>query len=192
MIEDGRWHYQRKTLNVAFNSERIKKLSECFQRQSEMLAECLLERMAKQEYVDFEEVATRVTFDLIGKAGFSFDFESVSINKPKPELVNIREAQEGVVRPVLYFLPFYQDLPLEYNRKIDTALGKTVEMVNKIITDRREQYEKHGRKEERKEKDVLDFILEAETETETKFSLKEMQNNIFMMFLAGHGSISFT
>lgn len=170
-------------------STRIKKLVPCFQFQADNLINQILKRIKNEEYVQMEQLFSKMTFDVIGKAGFSFDFELLKSTTTKKEATNFQTVISGLLRPFTVFFPFIQKLPTEFNKKLDKSLEETLSFFNKIIEDRKKLYQKKELNETR-EKDLLDFILESGNESSTELSTKEIQNNMFLFFLAGQDTTS--
>ena len=140
----------------------------------------------KEEFIDINEELTLLTFDVIGKAGFGYDFGSLSGNKSE-KLENIKKVLSSFFNFYsIIFKSYYDDLPLQKNKEMKEICEKVDKWIESVIEERREE-RKNTKEQKISNKDLLDLILEAEYEENVKLSTKELQNNIFLFFFAGHG-----
>ena len=96
--------------------------------------------------------------------------------------------------PSILFKSLYDNLPLKRNIELNQTSQKVDVWIENIIKERRNkpnnmnpENQETQTGENKKNKDLLDLILEAENEEKLSLSSKELQNNIFLFFFAGHG-----
>jgi cytochrome P450 len=80
-----------------------------------------------------------MTFDVIGKAGFGFDFNSLKGSKNE-ELLNMKAILNSFFHfPSILFKSYYENLPLKRNIELKKSYLKIDQWIDNIISQRREE-----------------------------------------------------
>lgn len=194
LLAEGEEHkHQRKALAPAFSTQSIKALEPVFWGKSLMLANSWLEIMrcdgVKTQSFEVLEWLNRATLDIIGKAGFGDDIDSLE----KPD-IPIREAYRlvfafdtwsHVLHGLQSFIPISKYLPAKMNRDLDTSRRIIVGKANEII--RKKQREAQDNTGGR---DIMALIAKTNKrlldDGEKGLSFEAMRDQIMTFLGAGH------
>jgi len=125
-----------------------------------------------------------MTFDVIGKAGFGYDFKC--LNETTAEKIDFDLAISGFIDPVAMILG---EKALYFPSKKLKSTMAAVKRSNKLVMDVIENRVRLWRENQSYPKgDLLDLILECDQEK--KLNPLELRHNIFLFFLAGHETSS--
>lgn len=136
-------------------------------------------------YVDVQRSMTSLTFDVIGRCGFSYDFDSFNRSVPDPFIEAMSRSLEHVNRssndiPVLRRL-FGRGAREQHER--DIALMQAT--VDRIIDDRVHSGEKHS--------DLLDLMTRtADPDTGEQLSRESIRNQVLTFLVAGNETTAAT
>ena len=155
-----RWTRQRKTLNSAFTSSMVKEIQPIFDSATTEF----IELIGDGGWFEVEDLFERFTFDVIGRAGFSYDYGAMR----DADNSMFRDAKLSFTSLVLANTLSSLNPFSKKGNELKAAAARTVEMMNRMIEERRERDERV---------DILDHILDLEDE--------EVMNNVFLFFLAG-------
>ncbi|KAG2183363.1 hypothetical protein INT43_006369 [Umbelopsis isabellina] len=138
-------------------------------------------------------VGSRFTLDVIGQAGFGYDFES--LENPDNEKVHIYNSiMEGLKNPLFFFFPFLERhfLWAFPNRRQQHENCDTLHQLFKsVIDNKRRVLVEQKEHNEDPEKDLLTLMLEAgEDDPSQALSVEELQENLTIFFIAGHDTTS--
>ncbi|KAJ8659175.1 hypothetical protein O0I10_005214 [Lichtheimia ornata] len=183
MLNGHEWKAQRKVANPAFHrSMPVELFAKLAQKTINVMDR------AESETINFHQMTERFALDVIGLAGFDFDFHA--IEDPKSEwVVRYRDIMEATLNP--WFVIFY-NLDMKYlflfpgrkrmHRELDIFLG----MMDEVIAHKRQVLKDQQSKVPESERDLLTLMIEAENSGEGAMTNEELRNNLCLFFLAGH------
>ncbi|CAO3644051.1 unnamed protein product [Mucor hiemalis] len=186
LLSGHEWKSQRMVINPAFRRSLPVNL---FGRVTEELF-LTMENMNKT--VDISDLLMRWTLEAIGRAGFDFNFNSLS-NMENNEWVDIYNDVSIGIRdrkfflfPSLekYFLWLFAD-----RQRLHKRLDKFLDKLDEVIKNKRKllnQGNVHNSNLQENEKDLLTLMIESEFRGEGALSNEEIKNNLCLFFIAGH------
>ncbi|KAH8555194.1 cytochrome P450 [Umbelopsis sp. PMI_123] len=186
------WKKHRMIANPAFHRSMPVKL---FGRLSEKMMVQFEKEGDGLDNVDIPMFLQRFTLDVIGLAGFGYDFEA--LDNPDNEKVNTyNDVQDGVRNPLYFFFPildrqFLWALPKRrgLHKKVDVMN----DIFNSIIENKRRTLANMKESMEDAEKDLLTLMLEANEETvdaDHRLTNSELRSDLAIFFIAGHDTTS--
>ncbi|KZV76320.1 cytochrome P450 [Peniophora sp. CONT] len=205
---DGDQHHrQRKIMNPAFSVPQLKSFLPLFLSYAEKLVQKWKEEEitpgngAVEPVVDVYSWLSRTTLDVIGEAGFGFQFGSLS-NKQSP----LSQAYEGlfvegtlypprfllIFRTLWYHVPveilaLLRYLPTRESRRFRTYLDYMRKFGRELVSQAKVDNEAG-------EKDIMSVLLRANGAEDPKLKLSdgELYDQISNLVLAGHDTTSST
>ncbi|KAJ2954985.1 hypothetical protein NQZ79_g8924 [Umbelopsis isabellina] len=135
----------------------------------------------------------RFTLDVIGQAGFGYDFEA--LENPDNEKVHIYNSiMDGLKSPIFFFFPFldkYFLWALPNRRQQHLNCDTLHQLFNSVIDNKRKVLVEQKERHEDPEKDLLTLMLEAgEDDPSQALSDEELRENLTIFFIAGHDTTS--
>ncbi|KAI9345055.1 cytochrome P450 [Pilaira anomala] len=184
MLNGHSWKSQRKVTNPAFRRSVPIKLF------GSLTQELFKSMETMDESVNFSDLMERWTLEVIGKAGFGFEFNA--IHDRDSEWVTRYNKLSDALRDPLYFLFPVLDAKFRWlfpqRQKIHQEMKLFSNMLNKIIQHKKEMI-KNGVKNdvlEDNERDLLSLMIESGKEGNEALSDEELMSNLCIFFLAGH------
>jgi len=194
LLAEGQEHiHQRKALTAGFSIQSIRSLTPVFWEKSLLMAKLWRDEMTADKVTtkSFEalEWLNRCTLDIIGKAGFGYDINSLD----DPD-VPIREAYRLVfafdffsrlLHGLQAFVPASKYIPAKMNRDMETSRGIILKKATEIITEKMDEAENHVGK-----KDILALIAKENKKLkeagEPGLTFNTMRDQIMTFLGAGH------
>ncbi|KAG2195573.1 hypothetical protein INT47_001320 [Mucor saturninus] len=179
------WKSQRKVISPAFRrSMPTKVFGNCMQEMFEAM-----DQMGPT--IDVSNLMRKYTLDVIGKAGFGFDFNA--IRDPNSEWVKTYEGiSKAMEDPLFFIFPILdKDLLWMFPKRIQAhkEMERFLKMLDGVILNKREALEKEKlENKEENEKDLLTLMIESENRGEGNLSNSELKSNLCAFFIAGHDS----
>jgi len=178
LVQNGaRWKHSRKVLGEGFTNRSLRELVPWFKDAGSLLC---AELKAKRE-VNFTEIIQKTTMDVISRAGFGFELNSMG--GENMELVRaLKNILPLLVHPLGQIGGKTATHFLKFLHRKDFA--KIDEMLFKVINDRLEgrTCNKDGRR------DLLDLLCEARSE----LTVQEIRDNALLFFVAGYDTSGLT
>lgn len=186
------WRRQRTLMNPSFKHAKIRSYEEGLRQAISTLLNAWDNMFAMQAEngsftVDPLPWMQKMTLDALGLAIFGFDFEATrESSRSKNEM---REAYYTIMselfsNPLRFAIPFYNDLPLPSNWKLEQAMNRFSDGLSSMLSERR-------RDATRKEpQDLLDSLLLSHEAN--SLSDIELISNMKILFLAGHETTAST
>ena len=175
------WKRQRRMMNPAFEQARIKVVFDLMLDAADALF-ARMDRLAGQTETSIDEEMTHVTADIIFRTIFSKSFEAHEARLIYEAFVKFQEAAyaHGLARTA--GLPKWVSW-LRYRTARDTA--KQIRAVlDPLVKARYDSF--HGG-EPQTHRDILQSLVSVKDEvTNTHFDLRELCEQVAMLFLAGH------
>ncbi|KAI9306766.1 cytochrome P450 [Cunninghamella echinulata] len=147
------------------------------------------------EPIDVSEIFDKLTLDVIGKAGFDYDFNATLCDK-SDWLNTYRDIIVASQEPIFFLFPFLEKklLWLFTKRKQRHKLvTKMHTMLDKVIENKRQAIKNQDKKQnanDDREKDLLTLMLESESNGEGYLTNEELNSNLNIFFLAGADTTS--
>ncbi|KAI0126632.1 cytochrome P450 78A3 [Xylariales sp. AK1849] len=194
LLAEGQEHvHQRKALMPGFSIQAIRALTPVFWEKSLLLAKCWKDEMTADKVTtkSFEalEWLNRTTLDIIGKAGFGYDINSLE-NPETPireayRLVFAFDIASRVLHGIQAFIPASKHIPAKMNRDMETSRAIIVDKATEIITEKQEQAENNTGG-----KDILALIArdnkKMKDQGEQGLSFETMRDQVMTFLGAGH------
>ncbi|CAO3635450.1 unnamed protein product [Cunninghamella blakesleeana] len=143
----------------------------------------------KGSSVDVKSLMERYTLDIIGKAGFDFEFNSLTEEKDN-EWVNIYHSiNNGLYDPIFFLFPFLETKLIflfPHRKYLKDLVAKFYSMIDKVIEHKRQILKNQKSSIEEAEKDLLTLMLEDESSEGKGLTDSELRSNINAFFIAGH------
>jgi cytochrome P450 len=154
-----------------------------FNERAKELMKILKEKEKENSFSDISRLCSSMSFDIIGETGFGYKFDSLS-ERNTEYLSNIKTIMNSFTSiPLIFLKSLYFKLPIQSIKNHLKVCERIDNWIHGMISFRRENQERSFSSN----KDLLDRIIEAEKEENISLSLKEIHNNIFGLFFAGHG-----
>ncbi|KAI9033750.1 cytochrome P450 [Phycomyces nitens] len=181
------WKLGHQLLMPAFSTRAIK----AYQMEMGKLVQQTIrniEQIPQGGQIDVIDLSTRLTFETIGRIGFGYKFGLIdSLESPSHPFIGAMSycLQQAVVRTQQ--AGFIRALPIEANRAFDRSLGLMHDTVDEVIQDR-----KRTPKNDKENKDLLDFMLYARNEDNLGLSDENIRDQVVTFLIAGHDTTANT
>mmetsp|Transcript_17665 Transcript_17665/g.27307 ORF Transcript_17665/g.27307 Transcript_17665/m.27307 type:complete len:309 (-) Transcript_17665:23-949(-) len=129
---------------------------------------------------------SRTTVDALGKCGFGMDFDALS-----GKMTDIYQAYEGIIKGFanpLLLMDWYNKLPFKAPREFKKARDEFWKWTRLTVQKQLEAMQNNPDRDG----NLLDMMLEAHFSENPQLDEKELLQNIFLFFLAGHETTSGT
>ncbi|KAI9325551.1 cytochrome P450 [Zopfochytrium polystomum] len=139
--------------------------------------------------IDFDiyKEASKVTIDIIGRAGFGYDFEAIkNLHNPLYESYQtiLRHNARNLWTILRALFPILRFVPTKAQREYNRAKKELREWVAEIIEKRLVDDNRAA------STDLLESLLRANEESEEKISREEIEGQVLTFLLAGHETTS--
>jgi cytochrome P450 len=140
--------------------------------------------------MDVKALMEKFALDIIGKAGFGFDFNS--LKEKNSEWVDIYHTiKDAADSPIYVFFPFLETKLLwlfPRRRRIHSLVQKFYGMLEGVIENKRQflKNQKENPNIEDAEKDLLTLMLESESSGDNSLTNSELKSDLNIFFIAGH------
>ncbi|KZP27815.1 cytochrome P450 [Athelia psychrophila] len=193
---------QRKFMTPAFGPIQINALTEIFNEKSIELREVLSDLIAKNESVplrvNISNLLSQTTLDIIGKAGFGYDFGSLDITKPPNELSHAFSGLfkgtkgSGLMGALRMFMPWMMHLPTAARTKRNALKEIMARFGNGLLADAKTA---HARDESGAQgRDLLSLLVHANTAADIppsqRLSDEDVLAQVPTFLIAGHETTS--
>ncbi|CAO3645093.1 unnamed protein product [Cunninghamella blakesleeana] len=143
--------------------------------------------------VDFHNMSERLTLDIIGKAGFGFDFNAVEDENSKWRVI-YGILNRAVNDPLHAFFPFLETKFLFLFPKRQDEFNKLSEwkaMLESVIENKRKAIQNNIDQGEEADRDLLTLMIESEFRGEGVLTNKELIGNLTVFFIGKHDTTAF-
>ncbi|KAI9307136.1 cytochrome P-450 cyp509A1 [Cunninghamella echinulata] len=194
LLADGsEWKKHRKIANPAFHrSLPVKLFGDC----TKDLFKLWDMKFANKPFdIDIHNITERLTLQIIGKAAFDFDFNSV-LDEQSIWKKNYDDINKAAAEPLFILFPTLERKYLWLFPKRQESFRKLREwkkMLISIIEKKREVLkENHDHGIEEAEKDLLTLMIESENRGEGALTNEELLQDLNIFFIAGHDTTAFS
>ncbi|CAI7830192.1 unnamed protein product [Closterium sp. NIES-54] len=183
------WLTRRRTVAPALHRKYVSTMVSLFSECSQRLCDKLERAADKGQVVEMESLFSRMTLDVIGKAVFNYEFNSLSKDTGIVEAVYVT-LREAEVRSTSLF-PYWKIPPLRVvmpsQRKVSDALTLINGTLNTLIAEckqtveaeEEEFFEEYLNKED---PSILHFLVASGDDVTSK----QLRDDLMTMLIAGH------
>ncbi|KAJ4805990.1 Cytochrome P450 CYP97A16 [Rhynchospora pubera] len=183
------WRVRRRAIVPALHQKYVAAMISLFSEASYRLCEKLDKAASDGEDVEMESLFSRLTLDVIGKAVFNYDFDSLTHDNGIVEAVYIvlREAEMRSTSPIpTWEIPIWKDISPR-QRKVNEALKLVNDTLDNLIAICKrmiEQEDLQFHEEYMNEQDpsILHFLLASGDDV----SSKQLRDDLMTLLIAGH------
>uniref|UniRef100_A0A0D3FC39 Cytochrome P450 n=1 Tax=Oryza barthii TaxID=65489 RepID=A0A0D3FC39_9ORYZ len=183
------WRVRRRAIVPAMHQKYVTAMISLFGEASDRLCQKLDKAASDGEDVEMESLFSRLTLDVIGKAVFNYDFDSLSYDNGIVEAVyvTLREAEMRSTSPIpTWEIPIWKDISPR-QKKVNEALAlinKTLDELIDICKRLVEEEDLQFHEEYMNEQDpsILHFLLASGDDV----SSKQLRDDLMTMLIAGH------
>ncbi|KAG0498678.1 hypothetical protein HPP92_003369 [Vanilla planifolia] len=183
------WRTRRRAIVPAMHQKYVAAMINLFGQASAKLCKKLSAAASSGEDVEMESLFSRLTLDVIGKAVFNYDFDSLSVDNGIVEAVYIvlREAEKRSTSLVpTWKIPLWKDISPR-QKKVTEALSLINNTLDDLIATCKRMVDKeemHFDEEYMNEQDpsILHFLLASGDDVTSK----QLRDDLMTLLIAGH------
>ncbi|KAK7374352.1 hypothetical protein VNO80_07782 [Phaseolus coccineus] len=183
------WRVRRRAIVPALHQKYVAAMIGLFGQAADRLCQKLDAAASDGEDAEMESLFSRLTLDIIGKAVFNYDFDSLSNDTGIIEAVYtvLREAEDRSVAPIpVWDIPIWKDVSPRL-RKVNQALklindtlDDLIAICKRIVDEEELQFHEEYMNE--KDPSILHFLLASGDDV----SSKQLRDDLMTMLIAGH------
>ncbi|XVF56480.1 hypothetical protein PTKIN_Ptkin06aG0124500 [Pterospermum kingtungense] len=183
------WRIRRRAIVPALHQKYVAAMISLFGQATNRLCQKLDDAATDGEDVEMESLFSRLTLDIIGKAVFNYDFDSLTNDTGIVEAVYtvLREAEDRSVSPIpTWEIPIWKDISPR-QRKVAEAL----KLINDVLDDliarckrmvEEEELQFHEEYMNEQDPSILHFLLASGDDV----SSKQLRDDLMTLLIAGH------
>lgn len=183
------WRIRRRTIVPALHQKYVAAMISLFGQATDRLCKKLDAAASDGEDVEMESLFSRLTLDIIGKAVFNYDFDSLTNDTGIVEAVYtvLREAEDRSVSPIpVWEIPIWKDISPRQKR-----VSAALKLINDILDDLiaickrmvdEEELQFHEDYVNEQDPSILHFLLASGDDV----SSKQLRDDLMTMLIAGH------
>ncbi|KAI8556097.1 hypothetical protein RHMOL_Rhmol05G0225500 [Rhododendron molle] len=195
------WRVRRRAIVPALHQKYVSAMISLFGQATDRLCQKLDEADSNGEDVEMESLFSRLTLDIIGKAVFNYDFDSLTNDTGIVEVLLLvldsrtveavytvlREAEDRSVQPIPFWeIPIWKDISPK-QRKVKASLKLINEILDNLIAIckrmvEEEELQFHEDYINEKDPSILHFLLASGDDV----SSKQLRDDLMTMLIAGH------
>ncbi|KAE9617719.1 hypothetical protein Lal_00027290 [Lupinus albus] len=183
------WRVRRRVIVPALHQKYVTAMIGLFGQATDRLCKKLDTAASDGEDVEMESLFSRLTLDVIGKAVFNYDFDSLTNDTGIVEAVYtvLREAEDRSVSPIpVWEIPIWKDISPR-QRKVASALKLINDVLNDLISICKkmvdeEEFQFHEEYMNEKDPSILHFLLASGDDVTSK----QLRDDLMTMLIAGH------
>ncbi|KAH9894817.1 cytochrome P450 [Cubamyces lactineus] len=206
-VRGDKHRQQRRIMNPAFGPMQVRDLTEIFVRKSNELRDYWVHATkAGPTVINVNADLSKMTLDVIGQAGFGYDFNALNLEGKPTELsiafrklfVSTSSGQTSALGYLTSWFPFLAIIPSKRRREISSAAAVIRRIGLQLVAERkaailRDASEKHKDGIERKDlkgRDLLTLLIRANMAKDVpenqRLSDEDVLGQIPTFLLAGH------
>ncbi|KAK4366443.1 hypothetical protein RND71_014323 [Anisodus tanguticus] len=183
------WRVRRRAIVPALHQKYVAAMIGLFGKATDRLCKKLDVAASDGEDVEMESLFSRLTLDIIGKAVFNYDFDSLTVDTGIVEAVYtvLREAEDRSVSPIpVWEIPIWKDISPKLKKVnaalklINDTLDDLIAMCKRMVDEEELQFHEEYMNE--KDPSILHFLLASGDEV----SSKQLRDDLMTMLIAGH------
>ncbi|KAJ7123213.1 cytochrome P450 [Mycena filopes] len=201
LIAEGDVHrQQRKIMNPAFGAPQIRELTEIFVKKSIELRDIWASQVTQSgtARIDAVQSLTKVTLDIIGQAGFNYNFDSLASEKPSElgeafHTVFQSGTAIGPIRILQLWLPVFRLIRTKMDRATDKSQAVMRRIGLQLLQDSKNEMVQNGT-EKGRSRDLLSLLVRANTAKDVpanqRLSDEDVLAQVPTFLVAGHETTS--
>ncbi|KAI3518134.1 hypothetical protein L1887_06552 [Cichorium endivia] len=183
------WRVRRRVIVPALHLKYVAAMIGLFGEATDRLCKKLDNAAYNGEDVEMESLFSRLTLDIIGKAVFNYDFDSLTKDNGIVEAVYtvLREAEDRSVSPIpTWEIPIWKDISPrqkkvnEALKLINTTLDDLIAICKRMVDEEDVQFNEEYMNEN--DPSILHFLLAGGDDV----SSKQLRDDLMTMLIAGH------
>ncbi|KAK0591922.1 hypothetical protein LWI29_010330 [Acer saccharum] len=183
------WRVRRRAIVPALHQKYVAAMIGLFGQATDRLCKKLDVAASDGEDVEMESLFSRLTLDIIGKAVFNYDFDSLTNDTGIVEAVYtvLREAEDRSVAPIpIWEIPIWKDISprqrkvKEALKLINDTLDDLIAICKRMVDEEELQF--HEEYVNEKDPSILHFLLASGDDV----SSKQLRDDLMTMLIAGH------
>ncbi|XP_027184401.1 protein LUTEIN DEFICIENT 5, chloroplastic [Coffea eugenioides] len=183
------WRVRRRAIVPALHKKYVAAMISLFGQATDRLCRKLDEAASNGEDVEMESLFSRLTLDIIGKAVFNYDFDSLKVDTGIVEAVYtvLREAEDRSVAPIpVWEIPIWKDISPS-QKKVNAALKLVNDTLNDLIAICKRMVDEeellfHEEYMNEQDPSILHFLLASGDDV----SSKQLRDDLMTLLIAGH------
>ncbi|KAJ7016830.1 cytochrome P450 [Mycena alexandri] len=201
LVAEGDVHrQQRKIMNPAFGAPQVRELTEIFLKKSIELRDIWASQVPQSGIarIDALQWLTKATLDIIGLAGFNYDFDSLASTKPNElgEAFNTvfqSGTALGPVRILQMWLPVFRLIRTKEDRAMNRSQAVMRRIGLQLLQDSKNEMVQNGT-EKGRSRDLLSLLVRANTAKDVPASQRLSDEDVLAQvptfLIAGHETTS--
>ncbi|CAM0943071.1 unnamed protein product [Alopecurus aequalis] len=183
------WRVRRRAIVPAMHQKYVTAMIGLFGKASDRLCQKLDKAASDGEDVEMESLFSRLTLDVIGKAVFNYEFDSLSYDNGIVEAVyvTLREAEMRSTSPIpTWEIPIWKDISPRQRKVnealllINTILDELIATCKRMVDEEDLQFHEEYMNEQ--DPSILHFLLASGDDV----SSKQLRDDLMTMLIAGH------
>ncbi|XP_024977825.1 protein LUTEIN DEFICIENT 5, chloroplastic [Cynara cardunculus var. scolymus] len=183
------WRVRRRVIVPALHQKYVAAMIGLFAQATDRLCKKLDAAAYNGEDVEMESLFSRLTLDIIGKAVFNYDFDSLTTDNGIVEAVYtvLREAEDRSVSPIpTWEIPIWKDISPrqkkvnESLKLINTTLDDLIAICKRMVDEEEVEFNEEYMNET--DPSILHFLLASGDNV----SSKQLRDDLMTMLIAGH------
>ncbi|KAL6146909.1 hypothetical protein ACLB2K_057585 [Fragaria x ananassa] len=183
------WRVRRRAIVPALHLKYVTAMINLFGQATERLCQKLDTAASDGEDVEMESLFSRLTLDIIGKALFNYDFDSLTNDTGIVEAVYtvLREAEDRSVAPIPFWeIPIWKDISPRQKKVakalklINVTLDDLIAICKRMVDEEELQFHEEYMNEQ--DPSILHFLLASGDDV----SSKQLRDDLMTMLIAGH------
>ncbi|KAG0221298.1 cytochrome P450 [Mortierella sp. GBAus27b] len=202
LLTEGDVHRkQRKMLNPAFGHKHIKDMAPIMAGPAKTLGEIWNRRVNESKTgvveVDVSAQLGSATLDIIGLAGFGYDFKSLTEDSELTQAYrDIFYSSSSLINFLRFFIPFYDYIPFKHNRDRWRSIATIDRVTTQLIRDKQAQVALGQVDTEGDGKDLMSILIRGNEQVgsleDGRLTDQELKDQILTFLAAGHETTSVT
>ncbi|KAL9426916.1 hypothetical protein AB3S75_033655 [Citrus x aurantiifolia] len=183
------WRVRRRAIVPALHQKYVAAMIDLFGKATDRLCKKLDTAASEGEDVEMESLFSRLTLDVIGKAVFNYDFDSLTNDTGIVEAVYtvLREAEDRSVAPIpVWEIPIWKDISPRLKKVnaalklINDTLDDLIAICKRMVDEEELQFHEEYMNEQ--DPSILHFLLASGDDV----SSKQLRDDLMTMLIAGH------
>ncbi|XP_020581080.1 protein LUTEIN DEFICIENT 5, chloroplastic [Phalaenopsis equestris] len=183
------WRVRRRAIVPALHKKYVATMINLFGQASYRLCEKLDRASSDGEDVDMESLFSRLTLDIIGKAVFNYDFDSLTLDYGIVDAVYtvLREAEQRSTSPIpTWEIPIWkyisprQQKVTKALKLINDTLDELIAICKRMVDQEKLQFHEEYMNEQ--DPSILHFLLASGDDV----SSKQLRDDLMTLLIAGH------
>ncbi|XP_075495211.1 protein LUTEIN DEFICIENT 5, chloroplastic-like [Primulina tabacum] len=183
------WRVRRRAIVPALHQKFVAAMFTLFGAATDRLCKKLDAAASDGEDVEMESLFSRLTLDIIGKAVFNYDFDSLEVDTGIIEAVYtvLREAEDRSIAPIpLWEIPIWKDISPKL-KKVNAALKLINDTLDDLIAICKRMVDEeellfHEEYMNEQDPSILHFLLASGDDV----SSKQLRDDLMTLLIAGH------